>query len=49
MKKYSIKRLLKGLTFCVVCVIVLSGCQDKVLNAPDRYNYRRALEALENN
>ena len=49
MKKYSIKRLLKGLTFCVVCVIVLSSCQDKVLNAPDRYNYRRALEALENN
>lgn len=50
MKNFIISKMwLKGLAFCFVCVIALSGCKDKVQNAPGRYNYQRAMEALEGN
>lgn len=39
----------KGMTLLFMCLIALSGCKETVQNAPDRYNYQRALEALENN
>ena len=41
--------LSKSLTLLFVYLIALSGCKETVQNAPDRYNYQRALEALENN
>lgn len=37
------------MTLLFMCLIALSGCKETVQNAPDRYNYQRALEALENN
>jgi len=50
MKNFNFSKMLsKSLTLLFVCMIALSGCKDTVQNAPDRYNYQRALEALENN
>lgn len=49
MKNSSCKMWSKRLALCLVCVIALSGCREKVQNAPNRYNYQRALEAFENN
>lgn len=50
MKNFAFSKMWpKGLTFCLACVIALSGCKDKVQNAPDRYNYQRAMEFLEGN
>lgn len=50
MKNFNFsKTLSKSLTLLFVCLIALSGCKETVQNAPDRYNYQRALEALENN
>lgn len=37
------------LLFSVVCALFMCGCNEKVQNAPDRYNYQRALDAFENN
>lgn len=49
MKNFNFSKMLsKSLTLLFVCMIALSGCKDTVQNAPDRYNYQRALEALEN-
>ena len=44
MKNFFLKMWSKGLALWLVCVIALSGCRDKVQNAPDRYNYQRALD-----
>ena len=45
----SFKLWPKGIILFFACVIVLCGCEKKVQNAPDRYNYQRAMEALEEN
>jgi len=49
MKNFSVKMWSKDLALWLVCVIALSGCRDKVQNAPDRYNYQKALEAMGDN
>ncbi len=49
MKNISFRMWSKGMTLLFMCLIALSGCKETVQNAPDRYNYQRALEALENN
>ena len=37
------------LLFSVECALFMCGCIKKVQNAPDRYNYQRALDAFESN
>ena len=49
MRNAANKTWSKGMAFCFVCVVALFGCKGKVQNAPDRYNYQRAMEALEGN
>ena len=48
MKTYSIKSTIV-LLFSVVCTLFICGCNEKVQNAPDRYNYQRALDAVGSN
>ena len=43
------KNLTSILTFCLFSVFALYGCKEKIQNAPDRYNYQRALDAFESN
>lgn len=46
MTDFSFKMWSKGLTLWLVCLMAFSGCHNKVQNAPDRYNYQRAFQAL---
>ena len=48
MKTNSTKSMI-CLLFFVASTVLISGCNEKVQNAPDRYNYQRALDAFESN
>ena len=48
MKTNSIKSTIV-LLFSIISALFICGCNEKVQNAPDRYNFQRALDVFENN
>ena len=49
MKNTIFRILSHNVIIGLVCGIAFCACQEEMQNAPDRYNYQRALEAFENN